>query len=110
MASISLSREEVHYLIHHIFLPPQLPDEDDAAPTNDHALIQIVVRSLTRFRDRVPEIQHQMVDEATAMMRRMAAVHECFESPSTKWLAISEGNLVSTLEDLCSKGKFCTQF
>lgn len=110
MASISLSRDEVHYLIHHIFLPPQLPHKDDAAPTHDYALMQTVLRSLTRFRDRVPEIQRQVVDEAGAMMRRMAAVHEYFEGPSTKWLAISEGNLVSTLEDLCSKGKICTQF
>lgn len=105
----SLSQEEVHYLVHHVFLPPQLPDKDDAAPTYDHALVQTVFRSLTRFRDHVPETQHRAANAAAEMMRRMADVHEYFEGPSTKWLAISEGTLVSTIEDLCTKGRFRTR-
>lgn len=37
------------YLIHHIFLPPQLPQSSDTTFSTEHALVDVVVRHALEF-------------------------------------------------------------
>jgi hypothetical protein len=45
----SHSLMELHYLINHVFLPPQLPQKTDAAPEKDVALTKEVLNALQGF-------------------------------------------------------------
>lgn len=44
-----LSSDALQYIIHHVFLPPKLPQEDDSDTANDIALTNQVLAALRAF-------------------------------------------------------------
>jgi len=47
--------KSLQYLINHVFLPPKLPQSDDAHIESEHALVQSLLDSLQDFGVLVPE-------------------------------------------------------
>ncbi|KAF9255590.1 hypothetical protein L218DRAFT_1034217 [Marasmius fiardii PR-910] len=45
----SMAYYNLEYLIHHIFLPPQLPQSDDSSAENDHDLCSVVLEAARAF-------------------------------------------------------------
>jgi hypothetical protein len=70
-ASPSLSSNELEYIIHHVFLPPKLPNGDDASPGNELRLIELVRDSLIAFLPKVDPSSHQAIDSVVALMINM---------------------------------------
>lgn len=51
-----LTAEEIGYLVNHLFLPPQLPQQDDSSSTCEDALLRLIQHALGNFiRDLRPE-------------------------------------------------------
>jgi hypothetical protein len=60
MATFTL--KELEFFIHHLFLPPRLPQKDDHDANLDKALLQLVVLGLESFanhvsREKAPTVQ-----------------------------------------------------
>lgn len=63
--------DTLRYVIHHVFLPPGLPSGDDYEATLDSALIELVLKSLMSFRDKISQDGHSAVDVALATMEKL---------------------------------------
>ncbi|KAK1974854.1 hypothetical protein LZ30DRAFT_810521 [Colletotrichum cereale] len=91
-----MSRQSIIYLIHHIFLTPQLPQENDFSVENEAALFQCLCKAVTKFRDFVPSEMREVVEVAAGMMNNMACVHQ----PLGDTVAVDEGKLLEMLHEL----------
>ena len=91
-----LTAKEVMYLIHHVFLPPKVPQKDDWDIPFDVALVRTIVDCLERFK--------VCVDQSTVINPIVAAVaslSNVCDSAGT----ISEKNLAAALKNLTFQGK-----
>ncbi|KDN67446.1 hypothetical protein CSUB01_06462 [Colletotrichum sublineola] len=95
-----MSRQSALYLTYHIFLTPQLPQEDDFSVENDDALIQCLCDALTKFREFVPNEMKSIVEVAAGMMHDMARVHQ----PLGDTIAVDEGKLLTMFHELSKTG------
>lgn len=68
-ASSGLSSQMLEYIFHHVFLPPQLPDGDDASPANELCLIELVRDCLIEFLPRADPSYHEAIKCAAALMK-----------------------------------------
>ncbi|UKZ64306.1 uncharacterized protein TrAtP1_005525 [Trichoderma atroviride] len=67
----SLSSKELEYVFHHVFLPPQLPNGDDASPTTELCLIELVRDCLIEFLPEVDLSYHEAIKSAAALMKNI---------------------------------------
>ncbi|KAK2031664.1 hypothetical protein LX32DRAFT_584407 [Colletotrichum zoysiae] len=88
--------QSILYRIYHIFLTPQLPQEDDFSVENDNALVQCICDALTKFRNFVPNEMKEIVQVAAGMMYDMVRVHQ----PLGDTIAVDEGKLLEILHEL----------
>jgi hypothetical protein len=93
------------YLVHHMFLPPKLPHEDDFDSKYETILLNITAGSLVKFKDHVAHDQKNLVNSVITMITNLRAVRE----PSGRNGSLNEARLGHALEELCKKGKhiFC---
>lgn len=61
------------YMIHHIFLPPQLPQKDDFSPLLNGALADMVLGSLQEFRSL--QGNNRAIDAVASMTHNFRTVH-----------------------------------
>lgn len=64
-----MSAEEILYKLHHVFLPPKLPEQDDAEPTHDKALLNTVISCFSSFKGYVADVHHPAVDSAMTAIK-----------------------------------------
>ncbi|KLJ08813.1 hypothetical protein EMPG_15752 [Blastomyces silverae] len=95
-----VSHDAIMYLIHHIFLPPKLPQEDDFNLNHENVLLGTVYQALNDFRDCVTHDQDGIVDSVIAMITNLKTVRECSSSDGS----VSEERLEKALENICSNG------
>lgn len=98
--SVITSREKAKFLVHHVFLPPKLPHEDDLKPECGKTLLTTTLGSLSRFRDYVSDLHRCIVDSAIAMMRTSNEIHEICGD----YLSVSEEKLKNAFAKLCKEG------
>jgi hypothetical protein len=93
----SLDSRAAHYMIHHVFLPPQLPQKDDFAPELDDALVGLIVESLQEFHSLQGD--NYTVDSIISMARNFRTVHNEVGH-------ITQARLEETLAELSNDGTF----
>ncbi|KAF2638121.1 hypothetical protein P280DRAFT_91529 [Massarina eburnea CBS 473.64] len=64
----SMNKETLEYLIHHVVLPPKLPQEDDLDASCERALLNTTTRSLHQFRDILSPDNPEAAEEVTSML------------------------------------------
>lgn len=94
-----LSSGAIMYLIHHIFLPPKLPHEDDSNAEYETILLDIAVDGLSKLKDYVGSEQKGVIDSVIAMVISLKTVRDSFGS-------VNERKLENEMENLCKKGVF----
>jgi hypothetical protein len=85
------------YQVHHVFLPPQLPQQDDFNESYEHELLKTVLGVLEEFQNHVD--QPAELQPAIHMMRTKLACR-----PGSKTL--HQESLTTALQKLRSGGKF----
>ncbi|TVY36417.1 hypothetical protein LSUB1_G007938, partial [Lachnellula subtilissima] len=101
--STTNAQEKVMYLIHHIFLPSQLPQKGDFNLEYEEFLLDTTIDALGAFKGHINNTQHgqgTIVDSVVDMVTNMRNVHE-FDGTVG---AISEDKLLDTLASLPQKG------
>jgi hypothetical protein len=93
-------------MIHHIFLPPKLPHEDDFDSECETILLDTTIDSLSKFKDCIVCDQDGVVNSVIAMVTNLQTVRDFSGTMS----AVSEEKLGNALRDLCMKGKHILQF
>jgi hypothetical protein len=88
------------YAVNHIFLPPQLPHEDDFKPKEETEIVRLVHRSLEKFRDHVPVSRRSLLETVMSIIGTIPLVHEA----SNDVLSISEDSLRRALVGLSAQG------
>lgn len=68
-ASSGLSSQMLEYIFHHVFLPPKLPDGDDASPANELRLVELVRECLIDFLPKVDPSYHVAIKNAVALVK-----------------------------------------
>ena len=53
-SSDNLMIDKLMFLIHHVFLPPKLPQQDDSTPSLDRFLIEVVQNAVQEFTKVMP--------------------------------------------------------
>ena len=86
------------YLIHHVFLPPKLPQEDDLDLGYETMLLDITFDSLLKFKGYITSDQSAIIDSVISMVTNLRTVRGSDG-------AVSEINLGNALRDLWKKGK-----
>ncbi|KKZ67076.1 hypothetical protein EMCG_07247 [[Emmonsia] crescens] len=99
-SSTTLPFEAIMYLIHHIFLPPKLPNEDDFDSDCETALINTTLEALVKFKDVVTYDQNSIIDSVISMVTNLGTVRDSSSVDGS----ISEEELGAALRDLCNKG------
>jgi hypothetical protein len=92
-----LSAKAALYMVHHVFLPPKLPQANDFDLELEDALINTVLKSLQEFKSLVDD--HSVVDSARAMISNFRVLRDGSG-------AISEAKLTDALQNL-SVGGMC---
>lgn len=99
--TMELSHGAIMYLIHHIFLPPELPQEDDFNSHYENLLLDTIFQALLDFKHCVTRDQHGIVDLVIVMISNLKTVRECSSSDGS----LSEEKLENALKNLCNNGK-----
>ena len=68
LSRVQPTKGAMNYLIHHVFLPPQLPQEDDYSAEHDTALLRAVMDALEDFKHHVPEEQIKHAECVISML------------------------------------------
>lgn len=66
----------LEYMINHVFLPPQLPQDDDSGSTDDIPLLQEVGAALDAFQSYLPMQQHQKLDTCARMVKTVLKLRD----------------------------------
>ena len=82
-----MDSDDLNYLINHLFLPPQLPQEDDSSTAGTRALLHHVADSAYAFQD---TLRQQNVDISVLsswstlcnMLQSMEALHQSVHNQS----------------------------
>lgn len=94
-----ISDSTMMYMIHHIFLPPKVPQEDDFDPKHERSLLDITCRAIQMFKSAAEHGQQDIIQSASDMM-------EVFRSTRDDSGYISEIKLKGALQELSKKGTF----
>lgn len=70
-ASSGLSSNMLEYIFHHVFLPPKLPNGDDASPTNEICLVELVRDCLIEFLPNTHLSNHEAIKSAVTLMKNI---------------------------------------
>lgn len=89
-----VSHDAMMYLIHHVFLPPKLPQEDDFSSKRQGLLIDVVLDSLSAFG------QSGIVDKVKGAIDNIRLIHGIEDG------TISEGELGKALSGLEEQGQW----
>lgn len=71
-----ISRDAILYMFHHVFLPANVPQEDDYNPEYEALLLDRVIESLCRFKERAPSQHADTLDSITTMITRLRTICE----------------------------------
>lgn len=93
-----ISLEESTYLLHHVFLPPKLPQSDDYNPKYEISLLKRVISAFHEFRSLVPDEDSDILTPVTSAMSRLRDV--CEDDGS-----INEAKLEKSFEFLNHQGE-----
>ena len=74
-AATPLSQHAMHFLYHHVFLPPEVPQSDDYQPELDLLLMQIARDGLSTLKKLVSPEQHDRIEAAARMLAGMQGIH-----------------------------------
>ena len=75
LTAADLSPDAVWYLIHHVFLPPKVPQADDYDASLDVTLLKAIIHGLNVLKGRLPTEKLVPINNALAMLRNMQKVH-----------------------------------
>lgn len=93
-----LPAEVLEYLINHIFLPPNVPQEDDYRFEYENILLKVVTDALIQFKTCVTNDWFSVMDSVIDMVKNLQKIVE------VKGI-IHEERLRDALRDLCVKGR-----
>jgi len=85
------------YFIHHIFLPPKLPQKDDFNAEYETALLDTTIDTLQKFKGCTKCDYGAAIDSVINMLFNMSTVRD-FQG------TVNEKNLENSLKVLCRKG------
>jgi hypothetical protein len=80
------SRQALNFLYNHVFLPPEVPQQDDYLPELDTVLMQTAQESLATLNSCTPGEYHSDIAEATDMLSTMQKIHEYGDVASNELL------------------------
>ncbi|CAG7991695.1 unnamed protein product [Penicillium nalgiovense] len=86
------------YLLHHVFLPPRIPQEEDHDAEHERFLLDNVFEALRRFKDYCIKEYFDILDMIITMTVRLKSVYALDGD-------VSEVELTKILENLKDKGK-----
>jgi hypothetical protein len=64
----NLTGGALEYLIHHVVLPPKLPQEDDSDASHEHALLDTTIRALRKFRDALQTVSPEAAQKIISVI------------------------------------------
>lgn len=109
MAECSAASSKWMFLIHHVFLPPKLPQEDDASGQDQEYLAQQALEALRTFKaaheDATLGTQATAIGAATSAVSNLLRVHNFSSDESDA--TINSEDLQEALEDLVKTGMNC---
>jgi hypothetical protein len=93
-----LSGAEVRYAVHHIFLPPKLPQsgDDPQAAAHEKVLLGVVLDALQAFRAYVNAGDKIVIDAAHSATRRLRDIRDTHGSANEKGLRDAFHDLAQT--------------
>jgi hypothetical protein len=97
--STRMSLDAIMYIIHHIFLPSKLPQEDDFNPQHESILLDTTSHALQMFKAAVGYGQQGIIESVIATINNLRIVRD--DSGF-----INEGELQSALRKLPKNGMF----
>lgn len=100
MESSSCNRtplDAIEYMIHHIFLPPKLPNKDDFHPQHESVLLKATSDALQKFKANVECDQQDVIETICIQINNLSTVRDDLG-------AINEGKLGSILQKLSKIG------
>ncbi|KAI1337558.1 hypothetical protein F5Y15DRAFT_147782 [Xylariaceae sp. FL0016] len=71
----SVNAEELAYIIHHVVLPPYLPQHDDYNPRYEEALLRTLVSALHGYQSHIDGDRMEEVNSAISMMKDFQSIH-----------------------------------
>lgn len=101
-----LSNDEIDYIIHHVFLPPELPHRDNYSVEKEATLLKIVIQGLSAFKDRMQDGPTHGVNAAITTMKHLRLIHDS----SMGIAGADEGTFVEAFEMLSQKGQLLFYF
>jgi hypothetical protein len=81
-----LPTDALQYIIHHVFLPPKLPQEDDSDTANDFALTNQVLATLRALN----AIQGHASSETAPLVTSIAMIENMINSRATNGRLLEE--------------------
>lgn len=93
-----MSLGESTYLLHHVFLPPKLPQSEDYNPEYEQSLLESVIRNLQKFSSLVP-------DEDSDILVSTANAMSCLRDICEHDGSIDQAKLKKSLGYLNDQGK-----
>ncbi|KAK5202790.1 hypothetical protein LTR96_011255 [Exophiala xenobiotica] len=75
-----LSGDAIMYIIHHIFLPSQLPQEDDTSSQYETFMVDITIKALRKFKSCHAEHNTGAIDSVINMVNSLKAISDTFDT------------------------------
>lgn len=94
-----LPLDKIRYMIHHMFIPPQLPHGDDSSPDHERALVDITLDALQGFSAFATEDNNGAIG---SVIRTVTTMNDTLDAEGT----INEGKLSDALSNLSENGEY----
>lgn len=65
----------LRYMIHHVFLPPKLPQKDDTSPKFEGALLNTMIECITKFQSLIAPNDEELTLLMLQTIQRLRIVH-----------------------------------
>lgn len=105
MAEVQLPAQAANYLFHHVFLPPQLPQENDGDAEMDGTLISVIISSLQRLKEFYTDsATRSSISDVITLLLNLSLVHIFTGAVASG--EVHEGELIKCLSEL-SAGRGC---
>lgn len=71
-----MSRDNIEYLVHHIFLPPKLPQKDDFRVEDELFLLNAITAAFEKFESRAKDYPNNILEALHSTISCLKSVHD----------------------------------
>jgi hypothetical protein len=74
LKDLRLNANQLKYIFNHVFLPPNVPQEDDYRDSDEKALLRVIEHALEQFKSHITHELRLVIENICGMIHRLGVL------------------------------------